>query len=61
MRVVGYGNYVRIDHGNVLQTANGHLLNFNVKPGQCVSKGEVIGSLGNSGMSAEPHLHFEVI
>lgn len=55
-----YGNYVRIDHGNGLQTAYGHLLNFNVKPGQCVSKGEVIGPLGNTGFSAGPHLHFEV-
>ncbi len=57
----GYGNYVRIDHGNGMQTAYGHLLNFSVKPGQCVSKGEVIGSLGNSGISTGPHLHFEVI
>jgi murein DD-endopeptidase MepM/ murein hydrolase activator NlpD len=57
----GYGNYVRIDHGNGLQTAYAHLLNYNVKPGQCVSKDEVIGSLGNSGVSTEPHLHFEVI
>ena len=57
----GYGNYVRIDHGNGLQTAYAHLLNFNVKAGQCVSKGEVIGNLGNSGVSTEPHLHFEVI
>ncbi len=57
----GYGNYVRIDHGNGLQTAYAHLLNYNVKPGQCVSKGEVIGVLGNSGLSSEPHLHFEVL
>ena len=41
----GYGNYVRIDHGNGLQIAYAHLLNFNVKAGQCVSKGEVIGTL----------------
>ncbi len=57
----GYGNYVRIDHGNGMQTAYGHLQNFSVKPGQCVSKGEVIGSLGNSGISTGPHLLFEVI
>jgi murein DD-endopeptidase MepM/ murein hydrolase activator NlpD len=57
----GYGNYIRIDHGNGLKTTYAHLLNFNVKPGQCVSKGEVIASLGNSGLSTEPHLHFEVI
>jgi murein DD-endopeptidase MepM/ murein hydrolase activator NlpD len=57
----GYGNYVRIDHGNGLQTAYAHLLNFTVKPGQCVSKDETIASLGNSGFSTEPHLHFEVL
>jgi murein DD-endopeptidase MepM/ murein hydrolase activator NlpD len=57
----GYGNYVRIDRGNGLQTAYAHLLNFNVKAGQCVSKGEVIGRLGNSGLSSEPYLHLEVI
>jgi murein DD-endopeptidase MepM/ murein hydrolase activator NlpD len=56
----GYGNYVRIDHGNGFQTAYAHLLNYNVKPGQCISKDEIIGSLGNSGLSSGPHLHFEV-
>jgi murein DD-endopeptidase MepM/ murein hydrolase activator NlpD len=60
-RLGGYGNYVRIDHGNGLQTTYGHLLNLSVKPGQCVNKGEVIALLGNSGLSSEPHLHFEVI
>jgi murein DD-endopeptidase MepM/ murein hydrolase activator NlpD len=57
----GYGIYVRIDHGNGLQTAYAHLLNYNVKPGQCVSEGEVIGRLGNTGISTKPHLHFEVL
>jgi murein DD-endopeptidase MepM/ murein hydrolase activator NlpD len=57
----GYGNYVRIDHGNGLQTAYAHLASYNVKPGQCVSKDELIGSVGNSGVSTEPHLHFEVL
>jgi murein DD-endopeptidase MepM/ murein hydrolase activator NlpD len=60
-RYGGYGNYIRIDHGNGLQTAYNHLLNYKVKPGQCVGKGEVIGSVGNSGYSSGPHLHFEVL
>jgi murein DD-endopeptidase MepM/ murein hydrolase activator NlpD len=57
----GYGNYVRIDHGNDLQTAYAHLASYKVKPGQCVSKDEVIGSVGDTGLSTEPHLHFEVL
>jgi murein DD-endopeptidase MepM/ murein hydrolase activator NlpD len=57
----GYANYVRIDHGNGLQTAYAHLLSYKVKPGQCVSKDEIIGSLGNSGLSTGPHLHFEIL
>jgi murein DD-endopeptidase MepM/ murein hydrolase activator NlpD len=57
----GYGNYIRIDHGNGLQTAYGHLSSLNVTAGQCVSKGELIGNAGNTGVSSQPHLHFEVI
>jgi murein DD-endopeptidase MepM/ murein hydrolase activator NlpD len=57
----GYGNYVRIDHGNGLQTAYAHLANYKVKPGQCVSQDEAIGGLGNSGVSTGPHLHFEIL
>ncbi|MGA7322949.1 MAG: M23 family metallopeptidase [Rhodomicrobium sp.] len=57
----GYGNYVRIDHGGGLQTAYAHLKKIKVKPGECVSKGEVIGSIGRSGIASSIHLHFEVI
>jgi murein DD-endopeptidase MepM/ murein hydrolase activator NlpD len=57
----GYGNYVRIDHGNGLMTAYAHMSNFSVKQGQCVGKGEVIGTIGASGVASKPHLHFEVI
>jgi murein DD-endopeptidase MepM/ murein hydrolase activator NlpD len=60
-RYGGYGNYVRIDHGNGLQSTYGHLLKLNVEPGQCIGKGEIVGSVGNTGLSTEPHLHFEVI
>ena len=57
----GYGNYVRIDHGNGLRTAYGHLQNFNVKAGECVSKGQVIGGIGQTCISTGLHLHFEVL
>ncbi len=57
----GYGNYVRIDHGDGLMTAYAHMSRFSVKTGQCVGKGEVIGTIGATGIASEPHLHFEVI
>ena len=57
----GYGNYVEIDHGNGYVTRYAHLDGINVKRGQRVYKGKVIGSSGNSGGSVAPHLHYEVI
>jgi murein DD-endopeptidase MepM/ murein hydrolase activator NlpD len=57
----GYGRYIRIDHGNGLETAYGHMSALVVEPGQKVSKGQVIGFVGSSGASTGPHLHFEVL
>jgi murein DD-endopeptidase MepM/ murein hydrolase activator NlpD len=57
----GYGKYVRIDHGAGLETAYAHLQKIGVKRGSCVSKGQVIGSVGQTGMAEGAHLHFEVI
>jgi len=57
----GYGNYVVIDHGNGYVTRYAHLEGINVRRGQRVYKGKVIGSSGNSGGSVAPHLHYEVI
>jgi murein DD-endopeptidase MepM/ murein hydrolase activator NlpD len=57
----GYGNYVRIDHGNGLHTTYAHLRRIKVKPGQCVAKGETIGSIGHTGITKGPHLHFEIL
>ncbi len=56
----GYGNYVVVDHGSGVQTLYAHLSSVSVVVGQSVSRGDVIGGLGNTGKSTGPHLHFEV-
>lgn len=57
----GYGNVVKIRHDNGLVTVYAHLQSVKVYSGQRVSRGQVIGLIGNSGYSFGPHLHFEVI
>ncbi|MFC2086651.1 M23 family metallopeptidase [Bacteroidota bacterium] len=56
----GLGNHIIIDHGFGYKTIYAHLSNFNVKKGQRVKRGDVIGFVGNSGLSTAPHLHYEV-
>ena len=56
----GYGNMITVDHGYGYKTVYGHLSRFNVKPGQKVKRGEIIGYIGSSGTSTAPHLHYEV-
>jgi murein DD-endopeptidase MepM/ murein hydrolase activator NlpD len=55
-----FGNVVRIDHGNGLQTLYAHTLRFIVKAGDIVRKGQQIAVVGTTGRSTGPHLHFEV-
>lgn len=55
----GFGNYVRLDHGRGLSTLYAHMLRTMVRVGQTVTKGQVIGQVGSTGMSTGPHLHFE--
>jgi len=55
-----YGKAIIIDHGHDTITRYGHLENYNVRPGQRVRRGDVIGFVGNSGRSNGPHLHYEV-
>ncbi len=57
----GYGNSIIVDHGYGIKTLYGHLDHFNVKPGQKVKRGDIIGFVGNSGLSTAPHLHYEVL
>jgi murein DD-endopeptidase MepM/ murein hydrolase activator NlpD len=56
----GYGNVVVIDHKFGITTRYAHLSKMNVRPGQRVSRYDVIGFVGSSGRSTAPHLHFEV-
>ena len=56
----GYGKAIMIDHGNGISTRYGHLSGYAVTTGQRVSRGDVIGYVGESGRSTGPHLHYEV-
>jgi murein DD-endopeptidase MepM/ murein hydrolase activator NlpD len=56
----GYGNYVVIKHDNGVQTLYSHLNTVSASAGQWVAQGENIGTVGNTGRSTGPHLHFEV-
>ena len=57
----GYGNVIVINHGYSYQTLYAHLSKKAVKPGQKVTRGQIIGYVGNTGLSLGPHLHYEVI
>ncbi len=58
--VGGYGQLIKIDHGNGITTVYGHNSQLVVHSGQKVKKGQLISYLGSTGYSTGPHLHYEV-
>ncbi|PTX61451.1 BlaR1 peptidase M56 [Kordia periserrulae] len=55
-----WGNLIIISHSDGFETLYAHLQGFNITAGQTVKKGDIIGYVGNSGLSTAPHLHYEV-
>jgi murein DD-endopeptidase MepM/ murein hydrolase activator NlpD len=56
----GLGKVIKVDHGNSVVTVYAHLDDFEVKKGDAVQRGQVIGKSGNTGRSTAPHLHYEI-
>ena len=57
----GYGLHIVVDHGFGYQTLYAHMSRMAVRPGEKVKRGQIIGYVGNTGVSSGPHLHYEVI
>ncbi|MDH4318468.1 MAG: M23 family metallopeptidase [Desulfobulbaceae bacterium] len=56
----GLGNFILISHGNGYETLFGHMNKILVKKGEAISRGQVIGLIGNTGRSTGSHLHYEI-
>ena len=60
-RAGAYGNLVEVEHADGYSTRYAHLQSRRVKVGQTLQRGEVLGTLGNTGRSTGPHLHYEIL
>ena len=56
----GYGNFVKLTHGDGLASGYGHMSRIAVAPGMRVAQGQVIGYVGLTGLTTGPHLHYEL-
>ncbi|MGN0707143.1 MAG: M23 family metallopeptidase [Faecalibacterium sp.] len=56
-----YGNYLRLRHGNGVETVYAHLQYLYVRAGEVVQAGQVVGTVGQTGRTTGPHLHFELL
>lgn len=61
MRRRGYGKQILLNHEFGYKTRYAHLSKIFVKPGDMVTRGQLIGEVGSTGGSTGPHLHYEVI
>jgi murein DD-endopeptidase MepM/ murein hydrolase activator NlpD len=59
-REFGYGLYIELDHGGGVRTRYAHLRSALVEPGDRITAGTPIATVGSSGLSSGPHLHYEV-
>ncbi len=57
----GYGKLVEIDHGFGYRSRYAHMHEFAVRVGQNIKRGDLVGYVGNTGLSTAPHLHYEVL
>ena len=55
-----YGNLIKVDHGNGIETWYAHTSKMYVKVGEKVTAGQIIGAVGSTGNSTGAHLHFEI-